>query len=146
MSDGYVIRGVFTGLTPGEKLYLILHPHHVSIIRDNADKALATARRLFPGAGQHNGHGDAFRHAYWSALLARDIGPANALRFTTAHEDYSANPPSERAMDVHNNKVGISIFETAGPNPDDNTLEVLVQAAFGQGRLMTSPPSSGAAY
>ncbi|NCP12716.1 MAG: hypothetical protein GW858_00960 [Sphingomonadales bacterium] len=61
MTDGLVIQGVVSGLTPAEKLYLMTHPHHVSIIRDVRDKASVEARRLFPREGQHNGAGDAFR-------------------------------------------------------------------------------------
>ncbi len=146
MGSGYVIRGVVTNLTPGQKLYLILRPHHISIIHENSEKAMSASRRLYPGAGMHNGLGDAFRHAYWSALLARDVGPDNARRFTTAHENYSANPPGEREMDLFNNDVGIRIFTTAGPDPSDGRLELLVQAAIGQGRLMTAPSSPGQAY
>jgi hypothetical protein len=137
MSDVYPIRGIFTGLTPQEKLYLLTHPHHISTIKENADKALAEARRQFRG-GQHNGPADAFRHCYWSALLARDIGPDNAKTFTDAHEAYGANPAGEKAMDLHNNAAGIAIGR-ANPNATDAVLVGQCLLAVNDGRLQLSP-------
>lgn len=134
---GFQIRGVVTGLTPAEKAYLLLHPHHIGPIGEAADKARAEARVQFPGAGLHNGRGDAFRHCYWSALLARDIGPDNALAFTTAHEDYGSNPPGEKAMDLHNNAVGVAIGRQ-NPSASDQALVTLCVQATYNGRLITS--------
>ena len=105
----YVIKGLLTGLTPAEKIFLLRHPFSINTIREDANKALAKSRQQFAGAGLHNGKGDAFRHCYWSALLTRDIGKNNARSFTTAHENYSENPTGERGMDLHNNGVGIDI-------------------------------------
>lgn len=145
MDEGPIIRGIVTELTPAEKLYLITHPHHIGIISDVRQKASVEAARMFPREGQHNGNGDAFRHCYASALLARDIGPANARTFTNAHEAYSANPPGERAMDLHNNAVGIRIG-THREGTSDATLSQLCMAAFAAGELMTVPPATGSPY
>lgn len=139
MSGPYPIKGIFTGLTPREKLYLAFHPHHIGTIRGNADKALAEARRQFSGGGgQHNGPADAFRHCYWSALLARDIGPDNAKSFTDAHEAYGDNPAGEKAMDLHNNSVGIAIGR-ANPGASDAVLIGQCMLAVGDGRLQLTP-------
>lgn len=137
MSGVYPIKGIITGLTPREKWYLITHPHHISTIQDNANKALAEARRQFSG-GQHNGPADAFRHCYWSALLARDIGADNAKSFTDAHEAYGDNPPGEKAMDLHNNGVGISIGRD-NPGASDTALIGACINAMNEGRLQLSP-------
>jgi hypothetical protein len=145
MGKGPIIKGVLSGLTPAEKIYLATHPHHISIIRENADKALAEAQRLFPGPSLHNGDGDSFRHCFWSALLARDIGKNNALQFTTAHEGYSANPSGERAMDLHNNGVGVGIGG-ANTGASDGAISLLCQNALATGKLKTAPPSPGAPY
>lgn len=145
MSDGYIIKGKLTGLTPAEKMYLLTHPWHISTIKENADKALAEAQRRYAGAGLHNGNGDAFRHCYWSALLARDIGPENALTFTTAHEAYSGNPAGEREMDLHNNAVGVGIGR-ASPKGTDQQLANQVVGKLLAGQLMTAPGSTGKPY
>lgn len=145
MADGLIIRGIFSRLTPAEKLYLMTHPHHVGIIQEIRDKASIEASRLFPREGQHNGEGDAFRHCFASALLARDLGAQNARTFTNAHEAYSANPPRERAMDLHNNGVGIRIG-TNREGTSDPAISRLCMAAFDAGELMTVPPASGQRY
>jgi len=43
MNGGHVIKGVLTGLTPSEKGYLALHPHHIFVIMENADRASAAS-------------------------------------------------------------------------------------------------------
>ena len=141
MSD-YAFRGVLTGLTPSEKSFLITHPHRIFIIRENAEKAFIEAIRLYPGVGLHNGMGDAFRHCYWSALLARDIGAHEALAFTTAHEGYSNNPAQERAMDLHNNTVGIG----RNSSTSDATLSRRCQNALASGKLVITPTIPGRPY
>jgi len=49
-------------------------------------------------------------------MLARDLGYQNALRFTNAHESGPRNPSQEKAMDLHNNSLGLSIGKTGGSN------------------------------
>lgn len=142
---GYVIRGMFTNLTPAEKLFLITHPTLVMTIHDLAEQALAEARRRFPGPGLYNGRGDAFRHCFWSALMTREIGADDTRAYTTAHEDYSDNPPGERAMDLHNNGVGIAIGQSFG-SATDTGLSNQCAAALTNGRLVVSPRMPGKPY
>jgi len=137
MSDEYAIKGIFTGLTPREKLYLLTHPHHIGIIQEDANKALAEAGNHSLG-GLHNGPADAFRHCYWSSLLARDIGPENALTFTSAHEAYGDNPEGEKTMDLHNNSVGVSIGRR-NPAATDAVLVGECINALNNGQLQTTP-------
>lgn len=137
----FVIKGFLTGLTPSEKWFLLTHPHLVGTIRDDANKALVEAQRRFAGARLHNGTGDAFRHCYWSALLGRDIGKDNATEFTTAHESWSGNPPRERAMDLHNNAIGVDIG-ASNPKAKDAQLIAICQAEIKSGRLQTTLAAS----
>ncbi len=142
---GYVLKGKVSGLTPAEKWFLITHPFMIGKIKENAEKALAESRKRYSGAGQHNGFGDAFRHCYWSALLARDIGKSAATKITTAHEGYSENPSSERAMDLHNNGVGVSIGQM-NSKASDAKLAGLCSKALTSGKLLTAPPAKGKPY
>jgi len=86
--------------------------------------------------GEHNGPVDAVRHAYWSALNARDVGEENAWRFANAHEANSDRPDAERQMDHHNNGVGIRIGRE---NPDATDAEMLDQVVqvYEDGGLIT---------
>lgn len=125
-------------LTNDEKKFVLLHPWHADDIRDNSAKALKKAVDLFGGGSLHNGSGDAFRHCYWSALLARDIGVDNAREFTTAHESGPGNPKKEKAMDLHNNRKGLAIGGKH-PNSTDDELVKLCQAALHAGDLQIKP-------
>jgi len=109
----------------------MMYPEYATLIDEAARTATDETKRLF-GRHDHNGQGDAFRHCFWSAILCREIGYNNALRYTSAHEDFPENPPEEKAMDLHNNSVGLSI----GRIPTSNQLlGQLCISALRSGRL-----------
>ena len=63
---------------------------------------------------------NAFRHALWSFLIAKKClawknNIPKAVRWakliTDKHEVVAPNPPLERAMDEHNNLLGINLFQ-----------------------------------
>ena len=134
---GYPRKGIVTGLTPSEKIFLLLHPHLIGTIKEDADKALSEAATRYPGS-LHNGEGDAFRHCYWSAMLTRDIGEHNALKYLSAHEDFADNPAGEKTMDMHNNHQGIAVGKAAIPNAPDSALIQGCIDALTAGKLKTS--------
>ena len=53
----------------------------------------------------HNDCRDAYRHAYWSALMAQRDEPS-AEEQGDAHERTGPNPYQEHYMDLYNNRVG----------------------------------------
>ncbi|MGA6118702.1 DUF6973 domain-containing protein [Sphingobacterium anhuiense] len=71
----------------------------------NADAAKTKAEALFPANSLYLGKGDAFRHAYFSAMNAIDLGNAQAKLLGDAHE---AVPQQalDKQMDLFNNQVG----------------------------------------
>ncbi|MGF1773893.1 hypothetical protein L4C42_16470 [Vibrio wakamikoensis] len=118
-------------LTEDEKLYLKNHPHHVVAIARSKDIAYEETKVRF-GCNRCNDKSDAFRHCFWSAILARDIGYKNALEFTSAHESSEDNDASEKNMDLHNNLVGLRIgLSRAG----DEKLSHYCRTALLVGRL-----------
>lgn len=122
-------------LSSEERIYLLMYPEHITTIKTAIDKAVAETERRFLG-NNHNDAGDAFRHCFWSALLSRDLGYMNALRYTTAHETFSRNPAREKAMDMHNNAVGLKIGRIGGP---DKIISERCAAAMRSGDLRISP-------
>ena len=72
-------------------------------IRDNI--AYQWAIEAYPNEAQHNGKGDAVRHAYWSCLLSRYCGDFFAEGIGTGHES-GALYETEAIMDLHNNAIG----------------------------------------
>lgn len=71
-----------------------------------ARAARDAAFELYAPASLHNGNGDAFRHAYWNALMKRSVGLSWANRWSNAHEEIPGNPVLEKAMDQFNNEQG----------------------------------------
>jgi hypothetical protein len=82
-----------------------------------------------------DGHRDAFRHAYGSALMAQKFGAQWAKEFTTAHEGTPNNPAHREAMDLYNNSIGIKIG-AANPNASPKQLANLVEQAVNQGKTV----------
>jgi LysM repeat protein len=122
---------------------------------DIKDDAFATADRRYPhpqdqrgqfppgqtGDDQftrwatNDGHNDAFRHAYWNALMTKRFGADFTERFTLAHEGAAGNKADREAMDLYNNEVGRRIAQ-ANPNASERELADLVQQAIGRGEMV----------
>ncbi|WP_119727659.1 DUF6973 domain-containing protein [Thermomonospora amylolytica] len=85
--------------------------------------------------GRFDGHGDAFRHAYWNALLARDLDDQWVEKYTIAHERIPDNPGVREAMDLHNNEVGRQIAREH-PDASNEELAKYVEQAIREGRMV----------
>lgn len=83
----------------------------------------------------NDGHRDAFRHAYWNALMTKDFGRGWTSSFATAHEGVPGNWANREAMDLYNNAVGRSIA-AANPDASRERLADLVGDAVRDGRLV----------
>lgn len=89
-----------------------------------------------PGALSGNdGHNDAFRHAYWNALMTRSYGADFAKKFATAHEQLLGNPPARESMDLYNNEQGRSIA-LSNISASESELATLVRRVVLRGDLM----------
>lgn len=88
-------KKIFDGLSFREKLAYL----------SNADYATKMAKSKYPNE-LHNGNGDAFRHALFSALNVRALGIQLAKKLGDAHETMPKVPPLETAMDLFNNQAG----------------------------------------
>jgi hypothetical protein len=105
--------------------------------RDISQNALTEAASLYPGT-VHNGTGDAFRHAYWNAMLSARFGQSWTKCFTTAHEggvDGDELLRLEETMDLYNNQVGRQIA-FAHPNATEAELQAYIQDAISRGSLL----------
>lgn len=131
------LKGVKTQITPAEKIFLLTNIVDYATISSDKDKALSEARLRYDASTLLNGRGDAFRHCYLSALLARDIGAEKALELMTLHESWCGNPEDQLEMDMHNNTVGVAIGKAVPKNFRDQALADLCQAAEAAGKLKT---------
>ncbi|SUE29895.1 Uncharacterised protein [Nocardia farcinica] len=73
-----------------------------------------------------DGHGDAFRHMYWNALMAQEFGADWTETYATAHEKTGGNNPQREAMDLWNNQLGREIG-AANPNATPEELQALIR-------------------
>lgn len=99
-------------------------------------------RAAYPG---NDGHTDAFRHAYWNAMMASEFGQTWTQQFATAHEGVPGNFAVREAMDLYNNEVGRKI---AADNPGASraVLADKVQAALDNGELVVVNRSGNLAW
>ncbi|MGV0624703.1 DUF4226 domain-containing protein [Mycolicibacter minnesotensis] len=84
-------------------------------------------------------HTDAFRHAYWNALMTQRFGENWTRDFATAHERLPNNPATAEAMDLYNNEVGRSLA-AANPHATPAQLADLMQQAVDRGNTVVIAP------
>ncbi|MFC8529631.1 DUF6973 domain-containing protein [Nocardia sp. NPDC057227] len=92
--------------------------------------------------GVGDGHADAFRHAYWNAMLTKEFGAEWTEAFATAHErtdDPARTHATAEAMDLFNNEVGRRIA-TENPTASNPELYDLVKQAVLDGRTVVVGP------
>jgi hypothetical protein len=77
----------------------------------NGLTASRTAEQLFANDGLETGRGDAFRHAFFSALNAETLGPNMAKMLGDAHENWTGNDTDEKLMEMYNNNQGLKIYD-----------------------------------
>jgi len=115
-----------------EKKYCILNPLNWGVCYKafkHAEVAYAEAEKKFAKNTLEDGKGDAFRHCYWNARMAIDIGFQRAKTIADNHEngiqikDADKKGKQKRAMDLKNNdfgrKIGIS-FQRSAPKLGKN--------------------------
>ncbi|AZG44282.1 DUF6973 domain-containing protein [Gordonia insulae] len=99
---------------------------------DAMSKADQVAKDRFPPNSLNDGHGDAFRHAYWNALLTKQFGAEWTAQYTTAHEGLGGNPANREAMDLYNNEIGRHVAQ-ANPDASADELADLIAAEVRDG-------------
>ena len=86
-------------------------------------KCMAMCDAAYGKTHHLNNRANAVRHGLWSILIVkrltrakitRDRALAWAKKITDWHEDFSVNAPLERAMDLHNNAIGRSLYNELG--------------------------------
>lgn len=132
-------------LTDSEKALVVIYPKEAIAIQSNASRATNSTISIYG----HNGNGDvsdAYRHGYWNALNARDVGSSIAEKFATAHEDISDEEMNtiyngfygwqHRSMDLHNNEVGRSVVSWSDIFTSDSTLSSRILDQIQKGNMV----------
>ncbi|WP_232000806.1 WXG100 family type VII secretion target [Mycobacterium kyorinense] len=120
-----------------------LSPFALRDLNQIKEAAAVEAKVRFPPQNGPNdtadNHTDAFRHAYWNALMTQRFGENWTRDFTTAHERLPNNPATAEAMDLYNNEVGRKIA-AANPHATPAQLADLVQQAVNRGDTVVIAP------
>jgi len=98
-------------------------------------EAYRTSQKEFPKTHHLNGKGNAFRHAFWNMMLCKqcsnwttnnDKAIAWAKTITDWHEELSPNKPLDKAMDLHNNKIGRKLFKQLNTKSAKPNMSMLI--------------------
>ncbi|SRX52809.1 hypothetical protein AEQU1_00679 [Aequorivita sp. CIP111184] len=101
-------------------------------------KCMDIAQQEYGSKHHLSNKANAFRHALWAILIIRkclkwknneEKAKAWANTFTDWHEDFSPNEALERAMDLHNNQVGIDYFEEIKGKNETEIISLIKQKA-----------------
>ncbi|MET4539306.1 hypothetical protein ABIE37_001078 [Arthrobacter bambusae] len=109
-----------------------LGPFEMNAFKGIHDDAFSTADDRFPSADRNDDQNDAFRHAYWNALMVKEFGADWAEDYATAHEQLPGNPAPREAMDLYNNEVGRNVA-IANPDASAEELADLIEEAVNNG-------------
>jgi hypothetical protein len=141
---GQALKGFFS-LSPPVKLWVILHPFAACKASEITEKALATAKSIKDDPRldglENGGQADAFRHAYWMALMSQNFNCSKAFRLGRAHErgnirDFRKGRLEEGelpdsvsiAMDLYNNCVGVHIGFENRKASEIELAEIVIRA------------------
>lgn len=126
-------------LTKTELELYAKHPLEAYKAKQCAIQARKAAKKYFAEYTLEQGNGDAFRHAYWSALMTKKIGADFAYQAGLAHENvlkgYDFSKLSDDSkMDISNNFRGRK-YGKKYANKSDKYLLRVVKKACTKGRL-----------
>ena len=99
---------------------LLRHPLFAFLTLIATLRTFKITNKKFPETHHKNGRGNAFRHALWSCLImmycCKISSPQKSLKWckqiTDLHEELFVNEKIVRAMDLHNNQIGMDLFMT----------------------------------
>ena len=95
--------------TKEELLLVAKYPTQSVKVFNNSSTASSTASSLYKAETLYLGNGDAFRHAYWNALMANGYGVAFAKTIADNHERYNPGSALANEMDIYNNEQGRTV-------------------------------------
>jgi hypothetical protein len=112
-----------------------LYAWELDSFNDIHNNSFEEADARFESADKDDDHNDAFRHAYWNALMVKEFGAEWAEDYATAHEQLPVNQGPREAMDLYNNEVGRNIA-IANPDASAEELADLVEKAVKDGETV----------
>lgn len=100
-------------------LWFLQHPLFMFATAKATYFTIRIAQKEFPGIYDQDNKANAFRHALWNILIAKESAKFSSdveevlswtKRITDWHEEFSPNKEMARLMDLHNNQFGRNKF------------------------------------
>ena len=140
-------KNEFRQLSCPEKRWVLFHPFIAKKTFRLTQKARAISKEMAKNSlldgDENGGQVDAFRHAYWMALLSQNICWRKARGLGKAHEKGNYNdfkklrmeegalPDSASGvMDLFNNETGIALGKTNKKLPEEELINVVRDAVI----------------
>jgi hypothetical protein len=123
-------REIIWGITHPLIVYKV---HKISIIAYQISDSLAQNNIL---AGASGGYLDAFKHCFWMALLAQQIGAHRALRLGVIHENlnywrFRRTKIGAHSilswMDLKNNELGLQLAKSVPQNSQQELITLILK-------------------
>lgn len=142
-TDALVRSGSYTDvlnrLTSEEIKLYSSHPIKAAKAKSCADQAESSASNKYKAYTLWQGNGDAYRHAYWSALMTKKIDRNFAYDVGLAHEGLKSGynfdkQNADTKMDISNNYSGRKIG-TSNSSKSDSTISSVVKSNCSNGKL-----------
>jgi hypothetical protein len=126
-------------LTSQEISLYSAHPIYASSAKKCAEKATESSQNLYKAYTLWQGNGDAYRHAYWSALMTKETTENFAWKAGLAHEGlepgYNFDKQNDDTkMDIKNNYSGRMLAQN-NLSKSDSDMSTLVKNLCSSGEL-----------
>lgn len=103
-----------------------------------SNQCMSIAQKEYGSKHHFNNPANAFRHSLWVILIVRrclkwhdneEKAIVWAKKFTDWHEDFSPNKALERAMDLHNNEMGVLFYHEVKNKSESEIISFLKSKA-----------------
>ena len=144
-SENAFSQSSFKALSPPEKKWVMLHPFKakkaqgITLAVQQVVDSLKRSGTI--GSDNNGGSLDAFKHSFWMASLALQIGRKQALKLGYAHEegnylDFQKHRQEDAilpdsvssVMDLKNNELGVSLVEKHQIISKDQVINKILEA------------------
>ncbi len=128
-----------SSLTSQEISLYAAHPKYAATVKKCADKATESSKKLYKSYTLWQGNGDAYRHAYWSALMTKKTTEKFAWKAGLAHEGLEPGynfdkQDDDTKMDIQNNYAG-RMFAQNNSSKSDSDMSTAIKNICSSGGL-----------
>jgi hypothetical protein len=115
-------------------LLFISQPFLIGPTLTATKRTMVLCDELFGRAHHKSNKTNAFRHALWNILIChktlkktqnKDKSIVWTQKATSLYENVTDNGKMEKAMDLHNNKVGLNLFSTVFDKKEEEIISIL---------------------